>query len=153
MRKEPVDRQLSASLDPADPSRILVQSGRHQQGYVLVNNLQGDLRNAISSGLNRPHSIAWSEEVNAIGQSIHVHGTSAVQSAFDNLTMSVAGWSFDPAGVTVTLYRDGSRLAEALITRDQPLSIESLKIVVGLLTLDLTDDTRRRAQFVLLKYL
>ncbi len=51
MESVPVaDRQLSASLDPADPSRILVQSGPHLQGYVLVNNLQGDLRNAIFQG-------------------------------------------------------------------------------------------------------
>ena len=69
--------------------------------------------------------------------------------------MRVVRWNYDPVGLVLDIYLGDDRVAEALITRDQALAITrpEMKLIIGLLVLDLREDSRRRARFVLFKYL
>ena len=148
-------RELRAELDPTNDGRMLVKLNDFNQGYVSFQGLDPGLRERIFSGTSKPHAISDTNEVKEIGEFAVASGGSAVKREFAGLRMRVVRWTYNPAGLVLDIYLGDDRVAEASIGRDQPLAITrpEMKLIIGLLVLDLRDDSRRRARFVLLKYL
>ena len=149
------ERELRAELDPTNDGRMLVKLNDFNQGYVSFQDLDPGLREKIFSGTSKPYALSDTNEVNDIGDFAVASGGSAVKREFEELRMRVVRWTYDPVGLVLDIYLGDDRVAEALITRDQALAITrpEMKLIIGLLVLDLKEDSRRRARFVLLKYL
>ena len=150
------NRTLDLKLDSNRSDRLIVSLNENRQGWIYIPGLSDDVRERIFLGSVRPHAVAFSNEVNYLGDRVEVSPYSAVRREFDSLEMSVRQWVYHPrAGVAIDLHENGELITEALVTREDPLSISTptTKATVALVGLDLTDEVPNRASFVMLKYL
>ena len=149
-------RILDLELDPERSDRLIASLNGNRQGWIYIPSLSDDVRERIFSGSVQPHAVAFSNEVNDLGDRVEVSPYSAVRGEFDSLEMTVREWMYHPmAGVAIDLRENGELITEGLVTREDPLPISTptTKATVALVGIDLTGEVPNRASFVLLKYL
>ena len=150
------ERRLSVELDPSAEDSMLVKSNSNSQGRILFRTLDSRLRGRIFSGSVKPDVVSYTEEANEIGDRIGVNQASVDKQAFQGLEMLVKQWIYSPeAGVGVDIFVDDERIAEGrVVTRENPLAVKfrARNATIALVTLDLQDEVRKRAKFVLLMY-
>lgn len=150
------NRSLGLELDPNRSDRLVVGLNENRQGWIYLPGLSDDVRERIFSGSVRPHAVAFSNEVNYLGDRVEANPYSAARREFDSLEMTVRRWVYHPtAGVVIDIHENGDLTKEGLVTREDPLPISTptTKATLALVGLDFTDEVSKRASFVMLKYL
>ena len=153
---EVASRILDLELDPDRSDRLIASLNGNRQGWIYIPKLSDDVRERIFSGSVRPHAVAFSNEVNYLGDRLEVSPYSAVRREFDSLEITVKEWIYHPvAGVAIDLHENGELITEGLVTQEDalPISTPTTKATVALVGIDLTGEAPNRASFVMLKYL
>ena len=145
------NRELSVALEPADQGKIPVLKNGHQQGYIRSGGLDAFCEKNFT-GANKPYAIATSQPVHNPGERVGVDANSAIKEIFEKLTLQVRSWHYPSEGVNIAVFNDEEPIVNGIVTRDEALPIPELKLIVGLLALDLREAEDRRAQFVFLKF-
>ena len=102
------NRTLDLELDPGQSNRLVVSLNENRQGWIFLPGLSDEVRERIFSGSVRPHAVAFSNEVNYVGDRVAVSPYSAVRRQFDSLEMTVRRWVYHPtAGVAIGLHENG----------------------------------------------